>query len=78
MRRSFPQLILGLFAAPLLLIASTASAAPGKEACANLELVGIIELNGRQLLVRLDLEDGEVRTGIPQYDLGLELALVDE
>ena len=38
--RSFPQLILGLFAAPLLLIASTASAAPGKEACANLELVG--------------------------------------
>ena len=50
MRRSFPQLILGLFAAPLLLIASTASAAPGKEACANLELVGsgkcVLEVSG--------------------------------
>jgi hypothetical protein len=50
MRRSFPQLILGLLAAPLLLIASTASAAPGKEACDNLELVGsgscVLEVSG--------------------------------
>lgn len=50
MRRTFPQLILGMFAAPLLLIASTASAAPGKEACANLELVGsgscVLEVSG--------------------------------
>ena len=38
MRRSIPQSIFALLAAPLLLIASSASAAPGKEACANLEL----------------------------------------
>lgn len=50
MRRSFPQLVLGLFAAPLLLIASTASAAPGREACANIALVGtescVFEVSG--------------------------------
>jgi hypothetical protein len=39
MRRSFPQLILGALAAPILFFANSASAAPSADACGNIDLV---------------------------------------
>jgi hypothetical protein len=39
MRRSIPQLILGVLAAPVLLFATNASAAPSADACGNIALV---------------------------------------
>lgn len=39
MRRSIPQLILGLLAAPVLLFATSASAAPSADSCGNIALV---------------------------------------
>ena len=39
MRRSIPQLILGVLAAPVLLFATSASAAPSADACGNIALV---------------------------------------
>lgn len=50
MLRSFPQLILGVLAAPVLFFATNASAAPSAEACGNIALVATgdcrIEVSG--------------------------------